>query len=195
MTATVSLDYAELPSGRFVSMRDPQPKDITVEDIAHKLAQINRYGGSTSHPYSVAQHAVFVAERLKRQGFPRMTQLLGLHHDDPEFVLMDIPRPVKELFGEPYKALTRRFEGAIWEALGLPEVHPITKQIIKAADNYALLVEARMMMPSGGHRWDYLKELDGLPSRVIIPNYFTGEQHWEVSRDAFLARHKELANG
>lgn len=194
MTNTVSLDYAELPSGRFVSMRDPDPKDITVEDIAHKLAQINRYGGSTSHPYSVAQHAVFVAERLKRQGYSREIQLLGLHHDDPEFVLMDIPRPVKELFGQPYKDLTTRFEVAIRRALGLPRVRDDVKRIIKAADNYALLVEARMMMPSRGRRWDYLKELDGLPSRLIIPDYFMGEKSWRGARDSYLYRHDELTN-
>lgn len=192
---TVNLDYVELPSGRFINMEAPDASQITVEDIAHKLAQINRYGGSSRHPYSVAQHAVFVSERLRRMGHPRQVQLLGLHHDDPEFVLMDIPRPAKRFFGDPYKRLTLIWEEAISEALGLPHLSLDRHRAIKQADNYALIVEARRLLPSGGHRWDYLKELDGLPSRIVIPDYYKGEQHWEVGRDAFLERHEELTNG
>lgn len=191
-TKNAPLDYAEVPSGRFVSMTDPDPADIFVEDIAHKLAQTNRYGGSTKYPYNVAQHALFVAERLRRVGAPIRVQLLGLHHDDPEAFLCDVPRPVKKEFGEPYRRLTILFEDAIAEAFGLPEKSLLDERAIKAADNYALLVEARNMMPSGGHRWDYLKDLSGLPSRIITPDYFTGEQYWSDSRDAYLARHKEL---
>lgn len=188
----VNLDWAEMPSGRFVSMEDPDPADIIVEDIAHKLAQTNRYGGSTAYPYSVATHAVFVAERLRRMGFTRRLQLLGLHHDDPEAFLCDVPRPVKAKFGDRYKELTIIFEEAIEEALDLPSTHAVDHRDIKRADNFALLVEARNMMPSGGHRWDYLKDLDGLPSRIITPDYFRGEIHWKLSRDAFLERHEEL---
>lgn len=187
----VNLDYAETPSGRFVSMADPDPATITLYDIAHKLSQTNRYGGSTKHPYNVAQHAVFVAERLKRMGHTRKVQLIGLHHDDPEAFLCDVPRPVKAFFGEPYKQLTVIFEAAIAKALDLPDDAAVYHAIIKQADNFALLVEARNMMPSGGHRWDYLKEMD-LPQRIITPDYFMGEQHWEVSRDAYLQRHEEL---
>src|ERR1044072_7462857 len=119
-TKQAPLDYVEVPSGRFINMQAPDPADIVVEDIAHKLAQVNRYGGSTAYPYPVAQHAVFVAKRLERLGYSKRLQLLGLHHDDPEFVLMDIPRPAKKFFGEPYKHLTEVWEVAIEVALGLP---------------------------------------------------------------------------
>lgn len=189
----VTLDYVEVPSGRFVNMREPDPGDITLYDIAHKLAQTNRYGGSTKHPYNVAQHAVFVAERLRRMGHSTKVQLIGLHHDDPEAFLCDIPRPWKALLGDIYRQMTVIFEVAIAEALDLPDDAVIYHSIIKQADNFALLVEARNMMPSGGHRWDYLKEMD-LPQRIITPDYFMGEQHWEVSRDAYLQRHEELTN-
>ncbi|HET6568929.1 MAG TPA: hypothetical protein VFG50_13265 [Rhodothermales bacterium] len=192
--STVTLDYVETPSGRFVSMVYPDPDDITLYDIAHKLAQTNRFGGSTKHPYNVAQHAVFVSERLRRQGYPRRIQLEGLHHDDPEAFLGDIPRPWKARLGQVYKDMTLLFEEAIMVALDLPCVTDEEHKIIKAADNFALLVEARNMMPSGGHRWDYLKEMD-LPSRIVTPDYFLGEQYWQESRDAYLERHRELTNG
>lgn len=192
---TVTLDYVEVPTGGFVSMVDPSPADITLLDVAWKLAQTNRYGGSTIYPYSVATHAVFVAERLRRMGHSRKVQLLGLHHDDPEAFLGDIPKPWKARLGQVYKDMTLTFEAVITEALDLPPDADVYHNVIKAADNFALLVEARNMMPSGGHRWDYVKELYGLPSRIVTPDYFRGEIYWEDARDSFLARHKELTNG
>lgn len=193
-TTTVTLDYVEVPSGRFVNMRDPDPADITLDDVAHKLAQINRYGGSTKYPYNVAQHAVFVSERLKRTGHSKRIQLLGLHHDDAEAFLMDIPRPWKALLGDVYKEMTATFDAAISEALGLPHEEIIDHALIKKADNFALLVEARNMLPSGGHRWDYLKGLE-LPARIVTPDYFYGEVYWRVTKQAYLNRHEELTNG
>jgi len=195
MTQTVTIDYVEVPSGRFINMKHPDPGDITVEDVAHKLAQVNRFGGSTDYPYSVAQHAVFVAERLRRQGASGRLQQLGLHHDDAEAFLGDIPRPWKAMLGDVYRRMTVVFDVAIAKALALPPEFPEDHRNIKAADNYALLVEARRLLPSGGHRWDYLKDLDGLPSRVVVPNYFLGEIDWRTARDMYLRRHEELTNG
>lgn len=191
---TVPLDYIEVPSGRFISVDHPDPADITLYDVAHKLAQTIRFGGSGHFPYSVAQHAVFVAERLRRQGASRRRQLQGLHHDDPEAFLGDIPRPWKKKLNPVYSEMTATFEVAINEALNLPTQTPEDHVVIKAADNFALLIEARLLLPSGGHRWDYLKDFD-LPSRIVIPPYFMGEQHWTSGRDAYLARHEELTSG
>jgi hypothetical protein len=98
------------------------------------------------------------------------------------------------LFGEPYKRLTERFEEAIATALDLPTMSDDRHKVVKAADTFALLVEARNMMPSGGHRWDYVKTFADVPSRIITPDYFLGEQHWEVSRDSYLQRHEELTH-
>jgi len=197
-TTNVTIDYVEVPSGRFINMRNPNPRDITLEDIAHKLAQVNRFGGSVDYPYSVAQHAVFVAERLRRQGASGRLQQLGLHHDDAEAFLGDIPRPWKAMLGDVYKRMTVTFEMAIEEALRLPVLEgmrDVDHQTIKHADNYALLVEARKLLPSAGHRWDYLSKLEGLPSRVVIPDYFLGEIDWRTARDMYLRRHEELTNG
>lgn len=187
----VARGMVEVPSGRFVSMDDPDPGTITLYDVAHKLAQVNRYGGSTIYPYSVAQHAVFVAERLRRMGVPKRVQLLGLHHDDPEAFLGDVPRPWKKRLGPVYADMTVVFEEAIEEALGLPHMHLEDHRIVKQADSYALLVEARKMLPSGGKRWNYLKDFD-LPKRIVIPDYFLGEIDWDDARDMYLRRHEEL---
>jgi 5'-deoxynucleotidase YfbR-like HD superfamily hydrolase len=201
-TASVPMGYVETPSGRFVSIKEPDPADITVGDIAHKLAQTNRWGGSAKYPYSVAQHAVFVSERLERMGHPRHIQLLGLHHDDPEAYLGDLPHPWKALVGDIYRLLTDAMENAIDAALGLPAsrnptVAAKTHDIIKSADHFALLVEARNLLPSGGRAWDYVQKFHDSAGvqRVVTPLYWQGEMRWDDARHLYLQRHEELTNG
>jgi 5'-deoxynucleotidase YfbR-like HD superfamily hydrolase len=194
--ASVPMGYVETPSGRFVSIESPDPSTITIGDIAHKLAQTNRWGGSAKYPYSVAQHAVFVSERLERMGESRFTQLLGLHHDDHEAYLGDVPKPWKELLGPAYKTLTQAMENAIEEALDLAPPYAAEHRIIKSADHYALLVEARNLLPSGGRAWDYVQKFHDSAGvqRVVTPSYWNGEMHWDEARFAYLYRHEELTN-
>ena len=67
-------------SGRYVNVKSPDPDTIHLTDIAHALSNICRYGGHCKHFYSVAQHSVFCAERIRRQGGGRWQQLAALHH-------------------------------------------------------------------------------------------------------------------
>jgi hypothetical protein len=56
-------------TGRFVWPLDPRAEDIDLLDVAHALAQVNRFNGHTAVPYSVAEHAVRVSvlvEQLAR---------------------------------------------------------------------------------------------------------------------------------
>lgn len=194
--ASVPMGYVETPSGRFVNIKNPDPATITVGDIAHKLAQTNRWGGSAKYPYSVAQHAVFVSERLERMGAPRHVQLLGLHHDDPEAYLGDLPHPWKEQAGSAYKILTWAMEDAIDEALDLLPAYAEKHRIIKSADHFALLVEARNLLPSGGRAWDYVQKFHDSAGvqRIVTPSYWQGEITWDIARDDYLNRHEELTN-
>ncbi len=40
----------------------PDPKDITLEDIAHALSMMCRYNGHTKEFYSVAEHCVIMSK-------------------------------------------------------------------------------------------------------------------------------------
>src|ERR1700733_12855258 len=100
-------------TGRFVDVNKPDPTTIHIEDIAHALANTCRYGGHCRSYYSVADHAVFVSVRLERKGYDLDLQLAGLHHDDAEAFLGDIPRPLKPLLGRAYTRLTDRMDVAI----------------------------------------------------------------------------------
>ena len=143
----------ETSTGRYVSLTEPAAADITLEDIAHALAHTCRFGGHCATFYSVAEHAVLVADRLAQQGYPPRVQLAGLHHDDAEAFLGDIPQPLKPLLGGRYVDLTRRFDRAVWVALELPLVNMTQARAIKAADEWALAVEAHHLLPSRGAGW------------------------------------------
>lgn len=191
----------ETPSGRFVNIKMPSAptnvKDpIALEDIAHKLAQVNRWGGSARYPYSVAQHAVFVSRRVEQLGGDRRQQLIGLHHDDAEAWLGDLPRPWKKLMGRLYAKLTDRMDAAIAAALDLPTVGDEDELLMKAADRWTLILEARKLMPSQGRGWAEARgedwDLLGIPKRIVTPDYWQGEITWRQARAIYLMRHEEL---
>jgi hypothetical protein len=145
----------EVPSGRYLDFVDPQPESITLGDIAHSLAMICRFGGHCSRRYSVAEHAVRVSWKLEQMGYGPYIQMAGLHHDDAEAYLGDIPSPLKGLFGYSYRSLTRSIDACIHEAIGqdLWDVRDFQSEGVKLADNWALCCEAHELMPSKGAGW------------------------------------------
>jgi len=78
-------------SGKYLDVFNPDPDMICIEDIAHALSNICRFGGHTRHFYSVAQHSV----RCCNHFFSIRFSLQALLHDASEAYLLDIPRPIK----------------------------------------------------------------------------------------------------
>ncbi len=202
----------ETYSGSYVNVNRPQPNTIFLTDIAHALSNICRYGGHCKHFYSVAQHSVFCAERVRREGYGRKRQLAALHHDDAEAFLGDIPRPLKPLLGAAYKRLTDKMDVAIVGALQLPfeiksgstgpYVPAFHEQRVKMADNDALFIEAKHLLPSQGKHWwdgDQGAAKWGLPpkkKRIVTPDYYIPYVlSPENARDLFLRTHAALTEG
>lgn len=198
MTHVPTDHEVETFTGKFVDVEKPDPATICVEDIAHALANTCRYGGHCQDFYSVAEHVVFVSYRLERKYGRVALSMLGLHHDDPEYVLQDIPRPLKPLLGNKYVMLTRRMEAAVRVALSLPPESAADHTLIKDADNWSLFVEARYLLPSQGkHWWDGLQgarnwEIGDMPSRIIVPDYWRGGLNPADAEAVYLQRHREL---
>lgn len=193
----------ETYSGSFVDVSNPSYTSITLEDIAHALSNICRYGGHCQTFYSVAEHAVFVSQRLERQGFPRLVQIAGLHHDDAEAFLGDIPRPIKPLLGQVYEDMSDEMDSAVCNALYREyDVELIRSDFhsshVKTADNWALMVEARHLLPSEGRMWFAGAQgaaqwgLPDQPTRIVTPDYWRGGLIPKRAERLFIERHKEL---
>lgn len=191
-------------SGRYVDVDKPVVSTIALEDIAHALANTCRYGGHCTRFYSVAEHAVFVSKRLERKGHSGSIQLAGLHHDDAEAFLMDVPRPMKPLLGKAYERMTAKMDQAIAKALNQGDNVPwfyaedFHDPSVKDADNWALFVEARYLLPSQGKLWwDGAQGADKyietqLPSRIVTPDYWLGGIEPQAAEQLYLERHRYL---
>ena len=180
----VGATQIEMSSGVFVELDDPKPHQILLEDIAFSLSNICRYGGHVPF-FNVAQHAWLVAQRLAVLGESSVVQFAGLHHDDPEAYIGDIPRPLKPLLGPNLKELNGKFEVAIKASLQLDYLdfdHPA----VKRADFWALSYEAYNLMKSRGEGWFtagfYKPGEDNDPGPL---------ERWtpEVARDLYLQTH------
>lgn len=68
---------------------------VNLEQVANALGNINRFGGNTIRPYSVAEHSIRVAALV-----PRSMQLQALLHDAAEAFMGDIIAPVKRQINE-----------------------------------------------------------------------------------------------
>lgn len=121
-------------SGIMVDLLHPDPFALQINDIAHALAFICRFGGHTREFYSVAQHSLMVALNV-----PAEDALAGLMHDATEAYCGDMVAPLKACM-----PAYRDVEAGLWEALAyryrLPAELPAS---VRHADKVLLATEQR----------------------------------------------------
>ena len=129
---------------------DPRPADIHIEDIAHALSYINRFGGHLPEPWTVAQHALVMAEFA-----PPRLRLATQMHDSPEAYLGDVVKPLKQMLpeyqrleGTVYRAIFDRFE------IGEPCERICLDPIVEELDLRMLVTEAQQFIPHRIDAWD-----------------------------------------
>lgn len=115
----------------------------TLAEIAHSLAQINRFTGHCIRPYSVAEHSLLVADIMAEMGHDSMGQLCALMHDAHECITGDVASPVKDQLGEAWKTFEGMHQRALLAGFGLQEEYVWYHQAIKRADLIALATERR----------------------------------------------------
>lgn len=115
----------------------PEETSYNIEDIAHALSNICRYGGHTKYHYSVAQHSLAIAALCD----DKQTKLYALLHDASEAYLGDVPRPLKNSgFYQEYKKVEQAMSDAILRSFGLdPSKVP---EIVHAYDHHIVRNEA-----------------------------------------------------
>lgn len=144
-------DWFITSTGRRVHVLTPRPGDIDIEDIAHALAHVCRFGGHTLRFYSVAEHSILVSRLV-----PPECALQGLLHDASEAYLGDVIRPLKNQL-RVYKDIEARWEAAIAEHFDLP--WPL-EPAVKRADMIALVTERRDLIaePPVGDGLPWIKD-------------------------------------
>lgn len=131
-------------TGRQFWPLDPRPDDIHIEDIAHGLANICRFGGHCKSFYSVAQHSLIVANEL-----PQSLRFCGLMHDATEAYIGDMVRPLKYQIPQ-FREIEENLWRVIAEKFGLPEVIPSD---VKTVDDAVLMTERRDILIASSIPW------------------------------------------
>lgn len=138
-------------SGRLFWPLAPELDAITIDDIAHALARIARFGGHAAPAhYSVAQHSVAVSLACDAS-----VALWALLHDASEAYLGDIPTPLKRSgHFQLYRTAESVLQSLIFERFGLVGDVP---DAVLLADERLLAAEFRDLMPvRAGDQWTAL---------------------------------------
>lgn len=88
-------DFQRTVSGKLVHAPELAPSEIDFRDIANGLASECRHCGQLSQWVSVAQHSVGVHDLMRDDGCSQEACFHGLMHDCEEFLMKDMPRPLK----------------------------------------------------------------------------------------------------
>lgn len=177
-------------SGRDYLPTQMVPADVHIEDVAHALSLICRFGGHTKVHYSVAQHSLLVARILEEQGAPVEAQLAGLLHDAHEAYIGDIPTPIKSALGATWRDLEADVATAVRQALDVTIAFHDWEDLIKHVDRVALATERRDLMHFDANRnlpWGILGGVAPFHEKIGDPDW--SPQWWA---DVFLDRYGTL---
>lgn len=173
----------------FRSGQTPDLSEMTLRDLAAMLAKVNRFGGATFKPYSVAQHSVFVSRLVQAQGGTRAAQMWGLMHDAHEAFTGDIPTPVKKALTSAgliaLNDLTDKIDWALQCRFGQIGHTVDDERLVERCDLIALATEARDLLP-GGPLDEWTAAFPPADGPTV---YALG---WEAAAAEFIARFREL---
>lgn len=157
------------------------PDAIDIRDIAHHLAQINRFTGACRRPYSVAEHSLLVCNIVGRGGASQQVQLAALMHDAHEAYTSDLSSPMKATVGSAWHVVEERVANAVRQRYGLNNAFAEAEDVITAADLTALVSERRALLPHG--------ELWPVEQQYAPIDWYRFDAHaihrWEYWRDKF----------
>jgi 5'-deoxynucleotidase YfbR-like HD superfamily hydrolase len=143
------MDYIDTFSGKRIYPFNPEISEINIEDIAHALSLLCRFGGHCSEFYSIAQHSVYVSQVCDKEN-----ALWGLLHDATEAYIGDVVKPIKRQDEmKKYREAEEKLEKVIAQKFNLTLPLP---QDIKIADKRMLIAEKRDLMKNCELKdWEY----------------------------------------
>ena len=139
-------DWIQTSKGHKFFPFDPRPEEIDIDDIAHALSMMCRFGGHPDRFYSVAEHSFHCSQIV-----PQEDALAALLHDASEAYLVDVPRPIKRFEGmQSYRDAEAHLTKHILYRWNLDVVLPSS---VKLADERMLAVEATTLFKSHPDNW------------------------------------------
>ena len=171
-------------TGKRFHLFDPSPDEVCIEDIAHALSNICRFGGHCLTHLSVAEHSVTVSRHVR----PSLA-LPALLHDAPEAYIGDIVTPLKQAFYARggLGLMERSILDAIHAALRVAQPDIEERREIKRADVSAYLAEKRDLFAHPAEEPQYGDCIADTEKVVPLP---PGE-----ACNLFLTRFRELTKG
>jgi uncharacterized protein len=155
-------DWIQTAHGRQFWPIDPRSDEVFIDDIAHALSMLCRFGGHCLHFYSVAEHSVLLSRAA-----PPEYKLWALLHDAAEAYLVDVPRPLKP-FLSGYREAEDKIMLAICARFGLRDKMP---DAVKDLDNRILRDEQEQNMATPPEAWThYAKSRLGVNLMFWRPN-------------------------
>lgn len=140
-------------SGQRIDLPEPKPGQIKIKDVAHHLSRLPRFCGATKTGWNVAAHSLHVAHLAARDGADDALILAALLHDGHEFLLSDIPSPIKALIQAdspdgygPLKRLENKLQRATLMQLQGHDAFYAYEKTIKRWDLISLATERRDLM-------------------------------------------------
>lgn len=165
----------------------PFVSEFSVPDIAHALAQTNRYGGAAKFPFSVAQHSALMAEKMYAATKSGRLALDCLFHDASEAYLGDMPKPIKHMLRD-YQELEDNTDRAIRHWLNKNKVYVPFEQT-KECKEY----DIRMFLTE----WPILKDHEDAgqwyPNHEPFDDVAIEPWTWEEAKTAFMNMAKAFA--
>lgn len=126
-----------LVDGKRFHILKPSTRKINIENIAHGLSLICRFGGQVHQFYSVAEHCINVAKLVDDR-----LKLAALLHDATENYVGDVILPLKKIIRDVYKPIENRIDKVICSKFGI-KLSKLDHLVIKNADNTMAATEMR----------------------------------------------------
>jgi hypothetical protein len=164
--------YIRTFTGINFTILNPEPSMIVIEDIAHALSRLCRYGGHCDGFYSVARHSLIMSYLADEE-----YAMEALLHDATEAYIGDCVTPLKKELAQFNKIEDELYE-IIAKKYNLS--YPMSQHVKK--------IDANMI----GYEWEYFMEKR--PNSEISDFYkeHFKESSIEDTKEEFINRYKTL---
>ena len=134
-------------SGKRIDITNFKESDVCLNDIAHALTKICRFGGSLdlNVHYSVAMHSLYLSGYAGKEGYSIDLQRYLLMHDASEAYLGDLISGIKVMLPD-YQDLQKHVSNIIYNKYNIMH-HSLTELIGSTLDKRIVLDEAVGLMP------------------------------------------------